>query len=156
MIHLSQFSELKGHLVFIENYDIHVARQMVSGCDVWLNNPRRPLEASGTSGMKTIAHGCLNLSIMDGWWREGYDGTNGFAIGPDSHPDDLEAQDRVDSENLYNVLTKEVIPTYFNRDANGVPREWIKKIRSAMTTLAPQFSTWRMVQEYATKYYTKK
>ncbi len=156
VIHLSQFSELKGHLVFIENYDIHVARQMVSGCDVWLNNPRRPLEASGTSGMKTIAHGCLNLSIMDGWWREGYDGTNGFAIGPDSHPDDLEAQDRVDSENLYNVLTKEVIPTYFNRDANGVPREWIKKIRSAMTTLAPQFSTWRMVQEYATKYYTKK
>ena len=153
---MSQFSELKGHLVFIENYDIHVARQMVSGCDIWLNNPRRPLEASGTSGMKTIPHGCLNLSIMDGWWREGYDGTNGFSIGPDSHSEDIEEQDRVDSENLFKALTEEVIPCYFNRDANGVPRQWIKKIRSAMTTLAPQFSTWRMVQEYATKYYTKK
>ncbi len=156
VIHLSQFSEMKGHLVFIENYDIHVARQMVSGCDIWLNNPRRPLEASGTSGMKTIPHGCLNLSIMDGWWREGYDGTNGFSIGPDSHSNDIEEQDRVDSENLFKALTEEVIPCYFNRDANGVPRQWIKKIRSAMTTLAPQFSTWRMVQEYATKYYTKK
>jgi glycogen phosphorylase len=87
IIHLSKYSDLKGHLVFIENYDVHVARQMVSGCDVWLNNPRRPLEASGTSGMKAGCHGCLNLSILDGWWREGYDGTNGFAIGPDSHPD---------------------------------------------------------------------
>jgi glycogen phosphorylase len=87
IIHLSQYSDLKGHLVFIENYDVHVARQMVSGCDVWLNNPRRPLEASGTSGMKAGCHGCLNLSILDGWWREGYDGDNGFAIGDDSHPD---------------------------------------------------------------------
>ena len=78
IIHLSKYSDLKGHLVFIENYDIHVARQMVSGCDVWLNNPRRPLEASGTSGMKAGCHGCLNMSILDGWWREGYDGTNGF------------------------------------------------------------------------------
>jgi len=85
IIHLSKFSDLKGHLVFIENYDIHVARQMVSGCDVWLNNPRRPLEASGTSGQKCGAHGCLNMSILDGWWREGYDGTNGFAIGEDAH-----------------------------------------------------------------------
>ncbi len=90
VIHLSKFSELKGSLVFIENYDIHVARQLVGGCDIWLNNPRRPLEASGTSGMKTIVHGCLNMSILDGWWREGYDGTNGFAIGDDSHPADIE------------------------------------------------------------------
>ncbi len=101
IIHLSRHSELAGNLVFIENYDIHVARQMVSGCDIWLNNPRRPLEASGTSGMKSGCHGCMNLSIMDGWWREGYDGTNGFAIGPDSHPDNIAEQDRVDSANLY-------------------------------------------------------
>src|SRR2546421_9422525 len=94
IIHLSKYSELKGHLVFIENYDVHVGRQMVSGCDVWLNNPRRPLEASGTSGMKANCHGCLNFSILDGWWREGYDGTNGFAIGDDSHPDSIEEQDR--------------------------------------------------------------
>lgn len=153
IIHLSKFSELKGSVVFIENYDVHVARQMVSGCDIWLNNPRRPLEASGTSGMKASCHGCLNMSIMDGWWREGYDGTNGFAIGPDSHPASIEEQDRVDSANVYRVLTEEVVPSFYNRDAQGIPRQWIQKIRRAMVTLVPQFNTWRMVQEYAKKYY---
>jgi starch phosphorylase len=156
IIHLSKYTELKGSLVFIENYDVHVARQMVSGCDVWLNNPRRPLEASGTSGQKTSCHGCLNLSILDGWWREGYDGNNGFAIGDDSHPDSIEEQDRRDSANLYRVLTEEVIPTFYARDAQGVPRKWISKIRNAMVTLVPQFSTWRMVQEYANKYYIRR
>lgn len=153
VIHLSQFSDLKGHLIFLENYDIHVARQMVSGCDIWLNNPRRPLEASGTSGMKTTSHGCLNLSIMDGWWREGYDGNNGFAIGPDSHPDDVNEQDRVDSENLFKTLTGEVIPLFFQRDTDGLPRQWIARIRNAWTTLTAEYSTWRMVQEYTQKYY---
>lgn len=153
VIHLSKFSELKGHLVFIENYDIHVARMMVSGCDIWLNNPRRPLEASGTSGMKTTSHGCLNLSILDGWWREGYDGTNGFAIGPDSHPSDVNEQDRVDSLNLYEALTAQVIPEFFNRDEDGIPRQWIKRIRRSLATLASEYSTWRMVQEYTNKYY---
>ena len=148
IIHLSKYSDLQGHLVFIENYDVHVARQMVSGCDVWLNNPRRPLEASGTSGMKAGCHGCLNLSILDGWWREGYDGTNGFAIGEDSHPDSVEEQDRLDSGNLYQVLTQEVIPLFYERDAKGIPRQWIGMIRRAMVTLVPQFTTWRMVQEY--------
>ncbi|MCX8091577.1 MAG: alpha-glucan family phosphorylase [Verrucomicrobiae bacterium] len=153
IIHLSKYSDLKGHLVFIENYDVHVARQMIAGCDVWLNNPRRPLEASGTSGMKAGCHGSLNLSIMDGWWREAYDGTNGFAIGDDSHPDSVEEQDRRDAANLYRVLTEEVIPCFYNRDAHGIPREWIKKIRRAMVTLVPRFNTWRMVQEYTQKYY---
>jgi glycogen phosphorylase len=153
IIHLSKYTELKGHLVFIENYDVHVARQMVSGCDVWLNNPRRPLEASGTSGMKASCHGCLNMSIMDGWWREGYDGTNGFAIGDDSHPEDITEQDRRDSENLYQLLTEEVIPTFYARDAQGVPRRWIGMIRRAMVTLVPRFNTWRMVKEYAERYY---
>ena len=110
IIHLSKHSELAGNLVFLENYDIHVARQMVSGCDIWLNNPRRPLEASGTSGMKASCHGCLGFSIMDGWWREGYDGDNGFSIGPDSHPDNIEEQDRVDSAYLYKTLTEQVVP----------------------------------------------
>jgi starch phosphorylase len=153
IIHLSKFSELKGHLVFIENYDIHVARQMVSGCDVWLNNPRRPLEASGTSGQKTSCHGCLNFSILDGWWREGYDGTNGFAIGADEHPDSIDAQDRSDSANLYRTLTEEVIPKFYNRDAQGVPRQWIQMIRHSMATLTARFSTSRMVKEYTEKYY---
>ena len=153
IFHLSKYTELKGHLVFIENYDVHVARQMASGCDVWLNNPRRPLEASGTSGMKASCHGCLNFSILDGWWREGYDGTNGFAIGDDSHPDNIEDQDRLDSENLFRTLTEEIIPSFYARDAQGVPRHWIQKIRRAMITLVPHFNTWRMVQEYTKKYY---
>jgi starch phosphorylase len=156
IIHLSKYSDLQGNLVFIENYDMHVARQMVAGCDVWLNTPRRPLEASGTSGMKAGCHGCLNLSIMDGWWREGYDGTNGFAIGEDSHSDSVEEQDRIDSANLYKVLTQEVIPLFFQRDAQGIPRQWIQRIRRAMTTLVPQFTTARMVREYAEKYYLAK
>ena len=156
ILHLSKHSELHGRLVFIENYDIHVARQMVSGCDVWLNNPRRPLEASGTSGMKAAINGCLNFSILDGWWREGYDGTNGFAIGDDSHPESIEEQDRLDSTNLFKALTEEVIPCFYSRDANGVPRQWIKRIRRAFATLVPQYNTWRMVQEYTTKYYTRR
>jgi len=156
VIHLSRYSELKGHLVFIENYDVHVARTMVSGCDVWLNNPRRPLEASGTSGQKAGCHGCLNLSILDGWWREGYDGTNGFAIGDDSHPASIEEQDRLDSENLYRTLTEKVIPLFYDRDENGIPRKWIQMIRRAMVTLVPQFNTWRMVQDYTNKYYAPK
>ena len=153
IIHLSRFSELKGHLVFIENYDVHIARQMVSGCDVWLNNPRRPLEASGTSGQKAGCHGCLNLSILDGWWREGYDGTNGFGIGDDTHPASVEEQDRRDSENLFKALTEQVIPQFYDRDANGIPRKWLQRIRRAMVTLVPEYSTWRMVQDYAVKYY---
>jgi starch phosphorylase len=156
IIHLSKYSDLQGHLVFIENYDVHVARQMVSGCDVWLNTPRRPLEASGTSGMKAGCHGCLNLSILDGWWREGYDGTNGFAIGEDAHAQSVEEQDRADSANLYKVLTGEVIPLFFQRDAQGIPRQWIQRIRRAMVTLVPQFTTQRMVREYAEKYYLTK
>src|SRR5690606_13536031 len=115
IIHLSQYSDLKGHLVFLDNYDVHVARMMVSGCNIWLNNPRRPLEASGSSGMKAGCHGCLNLSILDGWWREGYDGTNGFAIGDDSNSPNVEEQDRVDSANLYKMLTEKVIPTFYDR-----------------------------------------
>jgi starch phosphorylase len=156
IIHLSKQSELAERLVFVENYDVHVARQMVSGCDVWLNNPRRPLEASGTSGMKAGCHGCLNFSILDGWWREGYDGTNGFAIGEDSQPDNIEEQDRVDSANLYKVLTEQIIPMFFNRCEKGIPREWIQRIRRAMVTLVPQFTTDRMVREYTEKYYLAK
>ena len=156
IIHLSKYSDLQGHLIFIENYDMHVARQMVSGCDVWLNNPRRPLEASGTSGMKGGCHGCLNLSILDGWWREGYDTTNGFAIGEDAHADSVEVQDRTDSANLYKVLTQEVIPLFYDRDAEGIPRRWIQRIRRAMVTLVPQFTTDRMVKEYTQRYYLVK
>ncbi len=153
IIHLSKYSALRGRLVFLENYDVHVARQMISGCDVWLNNPRRPLEASGTSGQKITCNGGLNLSILDGWWREAYDGTNGFASGEDGHPESLEEQDRLDNANLCKVLREEVIPCFYDRDQRGIPRKWIAKIRRAMATLIPRFTTWRMVQEYVFKYY---
>ena len=156
IIHLSKHSDLAGNLVFIENYDIHVARQMVSGCDIWLNNPRRPLEASGTSGMKASCHGCMNLSILDGWWREGYNGENGFAIGKDSNADNVAEQDRVDSANLYQVLTEQVVPMFFNRDVQGIPRQWLQRIRHTMMTLVPQFTTDRMVKEYTRNYYLAK
>ena len=156
IIHLSKHSELVDSLVFVENYDIHVARQMVSGCDIWLNNPRRPLEASGTSGMKACCNGCLNFSILDGWWREGYDGTNGFAIGEDSQPDSVEEQDRLDSANLYRTLTEQIVPMFFKRDDQGIPREWIQRIRRSMLTLVPVFSTDRMVKDYTRKYYLAK
>ena len=156
IIHLSKHSDLANSLVFVENYDIHVARQMVSGCDIWLNNPRRPLEASGTSGMKACCHGCLNFSILDGWWREGYDGTNGFAIGEDSQPASVEEQDRLDSANLYRTLTEQIVPMFFKRDEQGIPREWIQRIRRSMMTLVPKYSTDRMVKDYTRKYYLTK
>jgi glycogen phosphorylase len=145
--------ELFGRVVFLENYDINAGRLLVSGSDIWLNNPRRPLEASGTSGQKTAIHGGLNLSIMDGWWREAYDGMNGWAIGDDSHPDSVEEQDANDAANLYDVLENQVIPEYFDREGNGIPRKWFKRIRHAMATLIPVYNTDRMVEEYVRKYY---
>ncbi len=145
--------ELFGKVVFLENYDINAGRLLVSGSDVWLNNPRRPLEASGTSGQKTAIHGGLNVSIMDGWWREAYDGGNGWAIGDDSHPDSIEEQDKQDAENLYDVLENQVIPEFYDREGNGLPRKWFDRVRHAMATLIPQYNTDRMVEEYVRRYY---
>jgi starch phosphorylase len=152
---LSHDPRFVGKVIIVENYDIQLARYLVSGCDVWLNTPRRPLEASGTSGQKIAVHGGLNLSIMDGWWREGYDGTNGFSIGDDSHPNNEEAQDRQDYDNLWKALESEVIPEFFDRDEVNIPRAWIHRIRRAMVTLIPQFNTDRMVADYTLKYYLK-
>ena len=145
--------ELSGKVVFLENYDINVARHLISGADVWLNTPRRPFEASGTSGMKVTIHGGLNLSIMDGWWREGYNGKNGWSIGDDQNETDLEAQDEHDFESLVKILSETVIPEFYDRDERGIPHAWLKRIRNAMQTLLSQFSTDRMVEEYVQKYY---
>jgi alpha-glucan phosphorylase-like protein len=153
IIEISRTSELSGKVVFLENYDINVARHLISGADVWLNTPRRPLEASGTSGMKITIHGGLNLSIMDGWWREGYNGKNGWNIGDDQNEADLETQDERDFESLFNVLTESVIPEFYDRDDRGIPLAWIQRIRNAMQSLLSQFSTDRMVGEYVQKYY---
>ncbi len=153
IIEMTRHPQLFGRVVFVENYNIEVARHLVSGADVWLNNPRRPLEASGTSGMKVVIHGGLNLSIMDGWWREGYNGKNGWAIGDDSSVPDVDAQDEQDFENLFRALSEEVIPEFFDRDEEGIPRRWIARIRNSMRTLIPAYSTDRMVAEYVKKYY---
>jgi glycogen phosphorylase len=153
IIEISRQSELNGKVVFLENYDINVARHLISGADVWLNTPRRPLEASGTSGMKITIHGGLNFSIMDGWWREGYNGKNGWRIGDDHHESNAEEQDEHDVESLINVLSESVIPEFYDRDERGIPLAWLKRIREAMLTLLSQFSTNRMLGEYIQKYY---
>jgi starch phosphorylase len=143
-----------GKVIFLENYDMNVARHLVAGCDVWLNTPRRPLEASGTSGQKISINGGLHCSILDGWWNEAYDGKNGWAIGgkiEDTAPPD--EVDRSDARSLYDVLANEVIPLFYERDRNGLPRKWIAKIRHAMRTIIPVYNTHRMVSEYARRYY---
>jgi starch phosphorylase len=137
-----------GRIAFVEDYDINVARHLVQGVDVWLNNPRRPLEASGTSGQKAVLNGALNLSILDGWWAEAYDGTNGFAISKGtSHVDDR-ITDARDAKALYEVLEKEVIPLYYDRDIDGLPRHWIKRMMNSISSLAWRFSAHRMVADY--------
>ncbi len=156
IVDIGKRSEFLGKVVFLENYDMNIARHMVSGADLWLNTPRRPLEASGTSGQKVSVHGGLNLSVLDGWWREGYDGANGWAIGTDENVADEAAQDQTDLESLYETLTQSIIPLFFDRDAQGIPRGWIAKIRRAMQTLIPQYNTDRMVAEYVTQYYLRK
>jgi glycogen phosphorylase len=153
IIGVTRHPELIGKVIFLENYDINVARHLISGVDVWLNNPRRPLEASGTSGMKITIHGGLNLSIMDGWWREGYNGKNGWKIGDDQNDADLETQDERDFEKLIQVLSESIIPEFYDRDDHGTPHLWLKRIRNAIQTLLSQYSTDRMVGEYVQKYY---
>ena len=137
-----------GKIVFIEDYDINVCRHMIQGVDVWLNNPRRPLEASGTSGQKVVLNGGLNLSILDGWWAEAYDGTNGFAIGTGREHSDTEIHDKRDGEQLYRTLEEEVIPLFYNRDVDGLPQAWIKMMMSSIGSLAWRFSAHRMVMDY--------
>jgi starch phosphorylase len=142
-----------GRLVFIEDYDINVARHLVQGVDVWLNTPRRPKEASGTSGMKAVLNGGLNLSILDGWWAEAYNGKNGFAIGDGRQHVDDEITDARDAQNLLAVLRDEVIPLYYDRDADGLPRQWIEMMVESIATLAPRFSAHRMVIDYVKQCY---
>ena len=153
IIEITKHPNLFGKVIFLENYDMNLARYLVSGADVWLNNPRRPLEASGTSGQKVSINGGMNCSIMDGWWREGYDGHNGWSIGGDEQPADAHVQDTQDSQFLYEVLSEKIIPEFYDRDTNGLPHKWIKRMRRAIATLVPQYNTHRMVAEYVKKYY---
>ncbi|RJP25263.1 MAG: glycosyltransferase family 1 protein [Deltaproteobacteria bacterium] len=149
VIHFASDPRIRNRLVFIEDYDINVARYMVQGVDVWLNTPRRPLEASGTSGMKAAANGALNVSILDGWWDEGYSPDVGWAIGSGEVYDDAEEQDRVECEALYNLLENEIVPLFYERDRGGLPRAWIGMMKASMRKLGARFNTHRMVREYA-------
>jgi starch phosphorylase len=153
IVELSKSVELAGHIYFLEDYDLRMARFLVQGVDVWLNTPRPPLEASGTSGMKVALNGGLNLSILDGWWAEGYNGKNGWAFGLDWGDGDHAAQDNYDAVALYQALQDEVVPLYYERDREGIPHGWVTMMKEAIASIAPAFSTHRMVVDYATKAY---
>jgi glycogen phosphorylase len=152
--HAVKRPESGGRLVFLEEYDMNLARFLVQGVDVWLNTPRRPNEASGTSGQKAALNGVLNFSALDGWWREGYNGKNGWAIGEDKDYDNPEMRDQVDAESLYDILENEIIPLYYGeRTADGMPIEWLVRVKESIRTMAPHFSTRRMVKEYLERMY---
>jgi len=145
---------VRQRAVFLEDYDQEIAQQLVQSVDVWLNVPRRPLEASGTSGEKVAINGGLNLSILDGWWLEGYDGSNGFAIGNGDEHGDVSMIDAADAQSLYRVLEDEVVPLYYDRESTGLPRKWVAMMKHAIKTLAPQYNSDRMVEDYARKIYS--
>ncbi len=148
ILHVARRPELRSRILFLEDYDMNVCRYLVQGVDVWLNNPRRPLEASGTSGMKVCVNGGLNLSILDGWWCEGYAGDNGWAIGAGEEYHDLSYQDDIESRALYDLLEQEIVPLFYSRGSDGLPRGWLRMMKRSIETLCPVFNTARMVAEY--------
>ncbi|MEP6892692.1 MAG: alpha-glucan family phosphorylase, partial [Gaiellaceae bacterium] len=147
--------QIAERVVFVEDYDIDIARHLVSGCDVWVNLPRKPMEASGTSGMKAAFNGVLQLSVLDGWWAEGFDGTNGWGIPGDEDPDPSVADER-DATTFYDLLEHEIVPLFYERDAQGVPVRWCERIKASLATCAPMFSATRMVDDYASRMYPVK
>jgi starch phosphorylase len=154
IVHLARREELRPRLVFLENYDMNIARYLLQGVDIWLNTPLRPHEASGTSGMKAAANGVLNCSILDGWWNEAYTPEIGWAIGSGEDYDDRNLQDHVESNALYNLLEQEIVPLFYNRSSDGLPRAWIDKMKASIKATGPVFNSHRMLQEYTEKYYT--
>ncbi|MFI5254791.1 MAG: alpha-glucan family phosphorylase [Candidatus Limnocylindrales bacterium] len=144
---------LRGRIYFLEDYDMRIARHLVQGVDVWLNNPRRPLEASGTSGMKAAANGAVNCSVLDGWWDEGWTGSNGWAIGGRQTVEDEGAQDWADASDLYRLLEQEIVPRFYERDGDGLPRAWIALMKASMASTIWRFSTTRMLEEYVERLY---
>ncbi len=150
---ISEMPQFKGKVFILENYNMFVARYLVSGVDVWLNNPRRPLEASGTSGEKAGVNGVINFSVLDGWWYEGYNGKNGWAIGDDTEYTNYELQDNADSQSIYNILENEIIPLYYQKDDDEINSDWIKKMKSSIKSVGGIYNTSRMLVDYLTKLY---
>jgi starch phosphorylase len=153
IVHQCRSETFFNNLFFIEDYDMNVARHLVQGVDVWLNTPRRPLEASGTSGMKAAANGVLNLSILDGWWVEGYQFDNGWAIGSGENYSDDEYQDRIESQAVFEILEKDIVPLFYARGRDGLPRDWIARMKRNLMTICPVFNTNRMLREYSERFY---
>lgn len=153
IVRFARQPEVRHRVVFVEDYDIAVARALYQGCDVWLNNPRRPMEACGTSGMKAALNGSLNLSILDGWWDEMFDGENGWAIASAEDHTDLDRRDEAEAASLFELLERRVIPLFYRRDETGVPREWVRRVRHSLVTLGPQVSAARMVEDYVRELY---
>ena len=155
IVNTARRSDFRHKIVFLENYDMAVARALVQGVDVWLNNPRRPMEASGTSGMKVIYNGGLNASILDGWWAEGYDRSVGWAIGNgEEYPaSDESLQDKIEAQALYTLIENDIAPLFYDRNRDNVPRAWLDKVKRSIAKLAPFFNTDRMVKQYTTQYY---
>jgi starch phosphorylase len=145
--------EFRGKLVFIEDYDMEVGRMMTQGCDVWLNTPRRPQEASGTSGQKVPINGGINCSILDGWWVEGYRGDNGWAIGEENVAMSPDQQDAADALSLYQILEEQTVPLFFEKDPDGLRRKWIAMMKASIASCVPQFSAHRMVRDYVEQIY---
>lgn len=150
---LAKHSELGGRVAFIEDYNMHMARYLVQGVDLWLNTPRRPREASGTSGMKAALNGIPNLSILDGWWAEGYNGANGWAIGGNVDFNNMDEQDQHDAQSMYQLLEDEIVPLFYGRDHDNIPRGWVDLMRETIRSNAAQFSMRRMIKEYTTQLY---
>lgn len=155
VIQLSKEEHLRKRIVFLENYDMNVARYMVQGCDIWLNNPRRPYEASGTSGMKIIANGGLNFSVLDGWWDEAFNREVGWRIGDREEFIDKDYQDEIEARLIYEIMEKEIVPVFYSRGEDKLPREWITMMKNSMIQLGPVFNTDRMVEQYTEKFYLK-
>jgi glycogen phosphorylase len=153
IVNFCRSEESGGRMVFLEDYDMNVAREMVRGVDLWLNNPRRPMEASGTSGMKVVPNGGLNCSILDGWWAEGFQSGVGWAIGDNEQDENENHQDWLDSLSLYDLIEHEIAPTFYYRTDNGLPTKWLEMMKKSMAELAPTFSTLRMVREYTSRFY---
>lgn len=150
---VSMMPQFKGKIFLLENYNIAMSRYLISGVDVWLNNPRRPMEASGTSGQKASVNGVINFSVLDGWWAEGYTQTNGWTIGSNNEYESYEAQDQADSQSLYRTLEEKIIPTYYERNRNNLPEKWIEIMKNSIITTGGKYSTSRMLVDYTNQYY---
>ncbi|MCF7929833.1 MAG: alpha-glucan family phosphorylase [Spirochaetales bacterium] len=153
IIHFAAQPEVRSRIVFLENYDMTMSRYLISGSDLWMNTPRRPLEASGTSGMKAAINGVLNVSVLDGWWDEAYTPEIGWAIGSGEEYEDHELHDEIESKALYNLLEQEIIPAFYNRGRDNLPREWISRMKSSISNVGKQFSSTRMLMEYSQRFY---